>query len=369
MEKLIKVFGFVIPTFFVTEGGVSLSEVSRIQAEHKQANDGFWTKVLEATEGVHRQVVTVVEGSGKASEEIDSPLITVGEINMYRDVATRNATTSVLMHGVKLWQKLQKELEVLDLRLYVVVGTPPTAPERPAFPEAPEEPVLPEAPESPERPARGTVCSTEAFMELQNIDEMIASLKSEVLATFDFVFWKRANELNSRAATLGKLLSEQGAFFRKLVTPLPKGKSETTTSGVVITSWKRAYTPEGAIELGRTREDLQAEYNDLQKQLNGCRKQVKDAVREYNLAEERQYQVALNAYRLATETHRLAVGRIRTAYDEALRAHGREIERIRIAYHEAMEVHGREMEQIRSAAETFRQEALQELAGLRVRTE
>src|SRR3989344_2849999 len=163
-------------------------------------------------------------------------------------------------------------------------------------------------------------------MEMQNIDEMISSMKSEVLAKFDFAFWKKANELNSRAATIGKLLSEQGAFFRKLVSPLPQGSSQVNQTGVVITGWKRSYSEEEAKGLQELRDRLQAEYNDLQKQLNSCRKQIKDAVREHNANEERRYQSAYGVYKVAAEKHTL------------------------------------EMERIRSAAETLRQEALQELA-------
>ena len=290
-----------------------MSEVSRIQAEHKQQNDGFWTKVHEAVAGVFREVVTVV-GAGGGSQEIESAIITADEINAYQGVAERNANTAVLMHVVKLSQRLRKELEDMDLRLHVADS-------------------LPKAPVILAHPGRGSVCSTEDFMELQNIDEMIANLKSEVLSRFNFAFWKRANELNSRAAVIGKLLSEQGAFFRKLVSPLPQGKSETIQAGVVITSWKRAYAEKQAAEFAQLRDQLQREYNDLQRQLNGCRKQIKDALREYNLAEERRYQVAYGEYQVVAKAYTL------------------------------------EMERIRSAAETFRQEALQELAGLRVRTE
>jgi len=169
-------------------------------------------------------------------------------------------------------------------------------------------------------------------MEMSNIDEMIATLKPEVLAKFDLAFWMNANELNSRAAVLGKLLSEQGSFFRELVKALPKGSEQTTQTGVVITQWKRAYSEESVGELSRLRDELQAGYNDLQKQLNGCRKQIKDAVRAYNLDAERQYQAAYGPYQVAAKAHNL------------------------------------DMERIRSAAETLRQQALQELATLRVRT-
>ena len=315
MKNLTKIFGAIIGTFFVTDGGVTLSEVNRIQAEHKQANDGFWTKVSEAVSGVFRQVVSFV-GSGSASipRELDVTKITVEEIGGYTAVAERNAKISVLMHSVKLWKRLQEELQKMDLRLHVVDS-------------------LPVAPEAPARPVSGTVCRPEDFMDLQKVDEMIANLKSDVLARFDFAFWKRANELNSRAAAIGKLLSEQDAFFRKLVSPLPQGGSQVNQTGVVITSWKRAYSETEAGELSELRDRLQIEYNDLQKQLNSCRKQIKDAVREYNLEQERQYQSVYGIYQVAAKTHNL------------------------------------EMERVRSAAETLRQEALQEIASLKVRTE
>jgi hypothetical protein len=81
------------------------------------------------------------------------------------------------------------------------------------------------------------------------------------------------------------------------------------------------------------RDELQSEYNGLQQQLNGCRKQIKDAVRVYNLDAERQYQTAYGLYQVEERKHSL------------------------------------EMERIRSAAEILRQQALQEIASLRVRVE
>lgn len=170
-------------------------------------------------------------------------------------------------------------------------------------------------------------------MEMSNIDEMIAVLNSDVLAKFNFAFWKKANELNSRAAVLGKLLSEQGSFFRELVKSLPKGGEQITQTGVVITIWERSYSDGNLAQFAKLREKLQEEYNDLQKQLNGYRKQIKDAVRAYNLDQERQYQIVYGSYKVEAERHAL------------------------------------EMERIRSAAETLRQEAMQELAGLKVRVQ
>jgi hypothetical protein len=170
-------------------------------------------------------------------------------------------------------------------------------------------------------------------MDLSNIDEMIAALSPEVLAKFDFAFWKRANELNSRAAVLGKLISESGSFFRELVKPVPKDSEKTLQTGIVITAWKRAYSSSAVTEFNLKREELQHEYNDLQKQLNGCKKQIKDAVRAYNLDEERRYQAEYGIYMVEAEKHAI------------------------------------EMERIRSSAETLRQEAQRELATLRVKVE
>jgi len=209
---------------------------------------------------------------------------------------------------------LEQELEEKDLRLLVVAS-------------------LPEAPEHPDRARTGSNCSTQKFMDLDNIDEMIQYLEPEVLKQFSFAFWQKANDLNSRAATIGKLLSEQGSFFRTLIKPLPQGSEQLTSSGVLLTQWKRAYSDEVIAELKLQRDKLQTEYDNLQKQLNSCRKQIKDTLRAYNLAEDRRYQQELSEYRVAAERHTL------------------------------------EMEQIRSAAETLRQEAQQELATLRVRVE
>ncbi len=313
MKNLTKIFGIIVATFFTTDGGVSLSEVNRVQAEHKQQNDSFWTKVQNAVSGYYRQVVTFV-GSGMGSgarHEVEAPLITTQEIGGYAGVAKRNAEVSVLMSGLKLWKRLHGELQHMDLRLHVVD-------------------VLPEA---PQLPARHTICGTESFMDMVNIDEMIDVLKPEVFAQFDFAFWKKAKELNSRAAAIGKLLSDRDAFFRKMVSPLPSGSSQVNQTGVVLTSWKCSYSEASVAEFVRQRDTLQNEYNDLQKQLNSCRKQIKDAVRVYDLEQERQYQTVYGTYQVAMKAHNL------------------------------------EMERIRSSAETLRQEALQEIASLKVRTE
>lgn len=314
MKTLQQIFGVVVPTFFVDgNSGVSLSEIARIQAENREQNDKFWGPMTDATAGVFRKVVTFL-GSGEVSRPITGVTVTAEEIRQYRGVAERNAQTAILMHALKLHKRLQEELKGMDLRLRVAEA-------------------LPEAPVRPESAKRGTVCETDRFMDMSNIDEMIAALNSEVLAQFDLAFWKRANELNSRAATLGKILSEQGSFFRELVKSMPKGSDQATQNGVIITSWEKSYRPEQVEEFSRLRDELQTEYNDLQKQLNGCRKQVKDAVRTYNLDEERQYQVRYGSYKIEAEKHAL------------------------------------EMERTRSAAEALRQQAQQELATLRVRVE
>ncbi|HEY4528247.1 MAG TPA: hypothetical protein VJJ48_00265 [Candidatus Paceibacterota bacterium] len=313
MEKLIQIFGVIIPTFFTTDGGVSLSEINRIQAENKQQNDKFWSKITDAVSGVYRKVVTFL-GSGESSRTISVSLVTTDEIREYRGVAERNAETASLMHALKLHKRLQEELQHMGLRQHVAE-------------------VLPEAPVRPLPAKRGTVCETDRFMEMTNIDEMIGAMNSEVLAKFELAFFVRANGLNSRAAALGKLLSEQGSFFRELVKPLPKGSEQATQTGVIVTQWEKSYPAETVAEFEVLRNELQAEYNDLQKQLNGCRKQIKDAVRAYNLDAERQYQLRYGSYQVEAERYSL------------------------------------EMERIRSAAETLRQQAQQQLAALRVRAE
>ncbi len=340
-SKLVTIFGALVPTFFTTKGGVSISEVARLQAEAKQQNDTFWARLTDATRGVFRKVVSFVGAGSSVPQTVAGPTISVGEIGGYGEVAARNASTAVFMHGVKLFKSLQERLEVMDLRLFVVEK----------LPEAPPSPERPQEPSEPTRAKSGTVCDTPVFMMLGNIDEMIAGLKPEVLARFDFAFWKRANELNARAAVIGKLLSEQGSFFREVIKPLPSGGEQVTQAGVVIFRYEKAYSPDELVDFVRIRETLQAEYNDLQKQLNGLKKQIKDAVRAYNLEQERQYQAAYGEYRLAYASYQAAVKELLVNHQDALKRHAQEMERIR------------------SSAETLRQEALAEMATLRVRTE
>lgn len=340
--KLELIFGATVPTFFTTKGGVSISEVARRQAEHKQSNDVFWGRVTESVGGVFRKIVSFVgAGASGTPQTVESPTISPEELKGCFQVGGRNAETAVLMHGVKLWKNLHDRLQGMDLRLYVVDSLP----EQPAMPE------YPETPSAPERPKLGTLCNTPAFMDLSNIDEMIASLKPEVLAQFDFAFWKKANELNARAAAIGKLLSEQGSFFREITKPLPKGSDQVTQTGVAVFRWEKSYSQEQLTEFATLRDALQAEYNDLQKQLNGCKKQVKDAVRAYNLEQERQYQLAYGEHQLAYASYQVVVDTLLANYQAELKRHAQELERVR------------------SSAETLRQEALAELAALRVRTE
>ncbi len=335
------IFGTQVPTFFTNNGGVSISEVARRQAEAKQQNDEFWGRITDAVAGVFRKVLSFVGAGNSTPQTIDGPKVTPEDLKGYAGVAERNAVTAVLMHGVKLYKRLQQELESMDLRRFL----------SPQLSNAPERPKLPEPPQLPERPALATVCETDRFMDIANIDEMIANLKPAVLAQFDFAFWKKANELNARAAAIGKLLSEQGSLFRELIRPLPKGGEQMTQTGVVVTRWEKAYSAEELVGFAEQRNALQAEYNDLQKQLNGLKKQVKDAVRAYNLEQERSYQQAFGEYQLAYASHQAAV-------DELLANH-----------QTALKQYARDQEQLRSSAETLRQQALQELAALRVRVE
>jgi hypothetical protein len=315
MKTLQALFGVIVPTFFTTDkSGVSISEVSRIQAENKQQNDKFWSEVSDGVSGVFQKEVSFVGAGDSTPRTLSGSTLSVEHFKGYSGVAERNAQTANLMHAVKLFKRLQGELESMNWQSLVGSELPP-APERPA------------------PAASGTTCYTEEFMDMSNIDEMLASLTQPVMAKFDLAFWKRANELNSRAATLGKLLSEQGSFFRELVKPLPKGGETPTQNGVIITSWKKGYSETQLSEFSLLRDELQSEYNDLQKQLNSCKKQIKDAVREYNLDAERQYQAAYGTYKVAAEQYNL------------------------------------EVESLRSAAETRRQEALQEFAALRVKVQ
>lgn len=339
--KLQQIFGAQVPTFFTTEGGVSISAVARKQAESKQLNEDFKARISEAVPGVFRKVVSFVGAGTSTPQTVDSPTISSKEIGGYAAAAERDALTSVMMHGVKLWKRLHEQLQVVDLRLHVVE----------LLPEKPDMPEYPDAPLAPTRPTLGTVCNTTAFMDLSNIDEMIANLKPEVLARFEFAFWKKANELNARAAVIGRLLSESGSFFREIIKPLPKGSDQVTQTGVVIFRWERSYSPEQLAEFAGLRDTLQTEYNDLQMQLNGCKKQIKDAVRAYNLEQERQYQSAYGEYQLACASYEVSVRDLLAHHQEELRQYSVEMERIR------------------SSAETLRQEALAELASLRVRTE
>jgi len=340
-SKLQTIFGAAVPTFFTTEGGVSLSEVARRQAEHKQLNDVFWGRVTESVGGVFRKIVSFVgAGVTGAPQTVESPTISPEELKGCFQVGERNAETAVLMHGVKLWKSLEARLQEMDLRLFVVES----------LPQMPARPVLPEAPKAPKRGESGTVCSTAEFMDLANIDQMIANLKPEMLAKFNFAFWKKANQLNARAAAIGKLLSEQGSFFREITKPLPKGSDQVTQTGVVIFRWEKSYSENQISDFTELRDQLQAEYNNLQNQLNGLKKQVKDAVRAYNLDVERQYQTAYGEYQLAHASYQVVINELQVHHQEELIKHTQELERIR------------------ASAETLRQEALAELATLRVRT-
>lgn len=311
METLQRIFGVIVPTFFTTGKGVSLSEINRIQAENKQQNDKFWGLITDATHSVYTKVLTFL-GGGTAVQRITGVKMSVNQIRDYKEVAERNAQTSSLMQALKLHKRLEAELQSRDLRDHVVE-------------------VLPVPPARPTGAKRATVCETYKFMELSNIDEMIDNLNSDVLEKFKLDFWQRANQLNSRAATLGKLLSDREAFFRELIKSRPLGTDQLTQSGMAVTTWERNYSDEEENVFAELREELQKEYNDLQKQLNGCRKQIKDAVREYNLDQERQHQSTMSAFRTEAEKHSL------------------------------------EMERIHLAAEMLRQQAAKELAALKVR--
>lgn len=357
MENLTKIFGSVVGTFLTSDDGASVSQIGRLQAEAKEQNDSFWSAIANAKAGIHKEVVSFVGVGDSAPREFTGTTVTPEKIREVKEVGQRNAQTATLMHGLKIYQDLRKRLESADLRLFVVDALP----DQPQYPER-REVEFPDAPKKPASAKRGSTCDTKVFMELDNVEELIQNLNPEVLAKFDFAFWRKANELNSQAAAIGKLISEKGSFFRELIEPLPKGGKQITQNGVVITQWEMNYS-EGALkELSRVRDELQERYNSLQQQLNGCRKQVKDAVRAYNLDEERRYQSDWSAYAAK-----------RTEYDaEIEKLQAQEESRYQAAlevYRSLREKYEGEIERIRSATETFRQQALSEMASLRVRTE
>ncbi len=313
MKNLTMIFGNIVGMFFTSDkSGISLSEISRITAEHKQKNDKFWSRISDGNNGVFTKVVRFIGAGDGRPQSIEGTALTPDDILGYSGVADRNSETAVLMQALKLHKRLQAELTGMDLSAFV-------------------DKKVSEAPVRPMPAASGTICYTEEFMEMSNIDEMIANLSEPVLAKFDLAFFRKANELNSDAATIGKLLSEQGSFFRELVRPLPKGGEQIVSNGVVITTWRKSYSDGDLSKFDALREELQAEYNNLQKELNGHRKLMKDAVREFNLEQERLYQAAWGSYAVAAEKHAV------------------------------------EKEAVRASIETLRQEAMRELASLRVR--
>jgi len=245
------------------------------------------------------------------------------------------------MSGLKLWKSLQSQLQQKDLRLYVAE----------ALPTAPERPTEIQPPTPPSRPKSATSCGTEQFMDTDNIDEMIGAMNDEVIAKFNTAFFMKARSLNSRAARIGKLISERGSFFRKLSQPLPQGTEQPVQGGMIVSSWERTYGSKEVAAFAEHRQELQAEYDNLQKQLNGCKKQMKDAVRAYTAEQEQAYQKAYTAYQSLNTDYQAAVQKQNLDYQQAHKAYMVECERIR------------------ASAETLRQEALAELANLRVRTE
>ncbi len=314
MKNLTNIFGAIVSIFFTDskKDGITISEISRITAEHKQQNDKFWGEISDGVNGVFTKVIRFVGAGDAAPQSLVGTVITPDQIIGYKAVAERNGEIAVLKQALNLFKNLKTQLAGMDLSAFV-------------------DQKVSEAPVRPASPATGTTCYTDKFMEMSNIDDMIANLSEPVLAKFDLAFFQKANQLNSRAATLGRLLSADGAFFRELIRSLPKGGEQVTSNGVVITSWKKSYSEGDLSKFYALREELQGEYNSLQKELNSCRKQMKDAVREYNLEQERLYQTALGAYLVAAEKH------------------------------------AGEKESVRASIETLRQEAMRELANLRVR--
>src|SRR5437868_5744975 len=123
MEKVTQIFGVIVPTFFTTTGGVSISEIARIQAEHKQQNDKFWGEVSDAVSGVYREEVAYLGGS-YGSQKLNVYKTTRENLMQYQGVAERNAQISNLMHAVKLYKRLQGELEHMDLRSQIAATLP-----------------------------------------------------------------------------------------------------------------------------------------------------------------------------------------------------------------------------------------------------
>lgn len=360
MEKLTKIFGSLVGTFLTSDGGASVSQIGRLQAEAKQENDSFWATVADAKAGVHTKVISFVGAGDSTPRKILGAVLTPEKIREVGEVGQRDAKTAVFMHGLKIFKDVQKRLENMNpMELWHLVAE--TMPEAPQYPER-QGVEFPEAPKKPALAKRGSLNDTKVFMEMDNMEELIQNLNPAVRDRFDFDFWKKSLELNSQAAAIGKLTTGKDAFFRELVKPLPKGGEQITQAGVVVTQWEHAYSQETLEELSRVRDELQKRYNSLEQQLNSCRKQVKDAVRAYNLDEERRYQTDWSEYAAR-----------RTEYDaEVEKLQAQEESRFQAAlevYRSLREKYEGELERIRSAAETLRQQALSELAGLRVRTE
>ncbi len=64
MKNLNMIFGPIVGMFFTGDkSGISISEVSRITAEHKQKNDKFWSGISDGVNGVFTKVIRFI-GAG-----------------------------------------------------------------------------------------------------------------------------------------------------------------------------------------------------------------------------------------------------------------------------------------------------------------
>lgn len=298
---------------FLSKSGVSLSQANA----EKNTNTNEAEQLLHPFNNhVHNVVLTVV-GSTAVTEEVAVDKVTPVQFKVLYDVANMYSQNAILGHGIRLFKDI--ELYISSLPTEMIAETfgfevANTLIPHPTF----KQPLL--------------RINVQSFMELDSVEQMLGYLTLDVLNELKQEDIFEALRQEALAAVLGKQLTKKESFLKRVLSAAKQilEQEVVTNFGLVVKKKVLAYSDNELEDLRGVQKKMYADYTAAQGRVNGFKKLVKDLARKHNKANLEAYQADLAHY-------------------QAVQANWE-----------------RELAERDAKAETIRQQALTELAELKV---
>lgn len=309
--KYVLVFNPVIGKYF-GDKGLSITQANSI----KNDNTNKAAKYLTPFESPVFNVETKVINTSLTTDVTKVVKITPDDFAKLWTVAELYAENAVVGQALQLFKETQKLIEEIDVDEVVkLFGLEVPTPNL-----------------KPPIPKRVVKTSTDHFMELDSIEELVKYLCLDTLNKIDADLIKTALKNESTAAVLGKQLTKKESWLKRLFsTPKEQLSAQRETNfGLVLSKNVLAYDDNELEQFELLQQELYTAYTKIQSQVNGAKKIIKDTVRN-DLAEAQKI------------------------YNEEM-----------AQYNKLANEYSAKLSEARNKAELIRQEALKELSNLKI---